>query len=426
MKTKLHTLENGLRVVMIDTDTFPSVTALLLVGAGSRFENAQNNGIAHFFEHMAFKGTKKYPTAMTIASTIEGFGGVFNAFTSKDYTGYYIKGPSQHFYKMISVLSDMIQHPLLSKTEIEREKGVIVEEINMYEDSPQRKVTEIFENLLYKGNPLGFDIAGTKQTVTSFNQNTFKKYMASLYNPKNAVFVVAGGIDNHQKYLSLIKSALKNWKKGNTAKFIPVIEAQKKPQILIHKKKKYEQAHLCLGWRTFSFLDKRRYSLAVLSAILGKGMSSKLFMDVRERHGLCYYIYTYSDDYADCGNLVTHAGVTLDINKVKKAIGLILKDHAEVKQGKVSSDEIRRAKEIIKGRLILSLEDSFNLGLEYGRQLLQENHIESPEEYMKNIEAVTKKEIVALASEIFRTENLNLAIIGPFENSEEFEKILRI
>src|SRR3989338_8910435 len=169
MNAELHTLKNGLQVIFVDIKAFPTITTVLLVGAGSRFENKDNNGIAHFFEHMAFKGSEKYPNAMLIASTIESFGGGFNAFTSKDYTGYWIKGPSKHFDKMTSVLADMIRKPLLNSQEIEREKGVITEEINMYEDSPQRRVTELFENLLYQGNPLGFDIAVTRQTVKTFN-----------------------------------------------------------------------------------------------------------------------------------------------------------------------------------------------------------------------------------------------------------------
>src|SRR3989338_1221603 len=199
MKTELHTLKNGLRVVLVDTDTFPSVTALLLVGAGSRFENKDNNGIAHFFEHMAFKGSEKYPNSFVISSTVEGFGGVFNAFTSKDHTGYWIKATTEHFETTIDVIADMIQTPKLLSEEIEREKGVIKEEINMYEDMPQRKVGEIFETLLYKGSPLGFDIAGSKEVVTKFTRQTFINYINSLYHPNNAVLVIAVGLSNQFK-----------------------------------------------------------------------------------------------------------------------------------------------------------------------------------------------------------------------------------
>src|SRR3972149_515048 len=191
MKTDIITLENGLKVVFVDTDAFPTLTTILLVGAGSRYENKINNGVAHFFEHMAFKGSKKYSNSFVISSTVEGFGGIFNAFTSKDHTGYWIKATTEHFTTMIDVIADMIQTPKLLTEEIEREKGVIVEEINMYEDMPSRKVGDIFETLLYQGSPLGFDIAGTKETVQSFNRLTFTDYINRLYHPNNAVLVVA-------------------------------------------------------------------------------------------------------------------------------------------------------------------------------------------------------------------------------------------
>ncbi|KKP32772.1 MAG: Peptidase, M16 family, partial [Candidatus Roizmanbacteria bacterium GW2011_GWA2_32_13] len=240
MHPQTYTLKNGLQVIFIDTKTFPTLTTLLLIGAGSRYENEINNGVAHFFEHMAFKGSKKYSNSFVISSTVEGFGGVFNAFTSKDHTGYWIKATAKHFETMIDVISDMIQTPKLLTEEIEREKGVIKEEINMYEDMPQRKVGEIFETLLYKGSPLGFDIAGTKETVKKFTRQTFIDYINSLYHPNNAVLVVAGGLSNSSgkaryrkffdgkqktaknlvtspfsNYLELINNKFGGWKSGN-------------------------------------------------------------------------------------------------------------------------------------------------------------------------------------------------------------------
>src|SRR3989339_1255216 len=196
MNPQTFTLKNGLQVIFIDTKTFQTLTTLLLVGAGSRYENEKNNGIAHFFEHMAFKGSKKYPNSFLISSTIEGVGGIFNAFTSKDHTGYWIKSIPEHFETVIDVIADMVLHPRLEIEEIEREKGVIAEEINMYEDTPQRKVGELFEELLYKGNPLGYDIAGTKDIIYKFDRSTFVNYINNLYHPENAVLVIAGGLAN--------------------------------------------------------------------------------------------------------------------------------------------------------------------------------------------------------------------------------------
>jgi predicted Zn-dependent peptidase len=433
MNPQIFTLKNGLQVIFIDTKTFPTLTTLLLIGAGSRYENEKNNGVAHFFEHMAFKGSKKYPNSFVISSTVEGFGGMFNAFTAKDHTGYWIKATTKHFETMIDVISDMIQTPKLLPEEIEREKGVIKEEINMYEDIPQRKVGEIFENLLYPNHPLGFDIVGTKETVQSFNQQTFTDYINSFYHPNNAVLVVAGGLNTVgrgsplQKYLQIIKNKFGGWtrlrqdysgqKSDERANFINIRESQIKPQMLI-KYKKTEQAHFSLGFRTFSFEDERKYALNLLATILGGGMSSRLFIQVRERRGLCYYISTGGEFYHDCGSFVTQAGVTNNLDKIKEAIKTVLNEHNKIKTGDIKKEELLKAKEMIKGRLMLSMEDSMNIASFFGTKKILQNKIETPEEIIKKIEAVSIDQIVNLSAEIFQPEKLNFALIGPFENKD--------
>jgi len=446
------TLKNGLQVIFIDTKTFPTLTALLLIGAGSRYEDKKNNGIAHFFEHMAFKGSQKYPSSFVISSTVEGFGGIFNAFTSKDHTGYWIKATNEHFEKMIDVMADMIQTPKLLGEEIEREKGVIKEEINMFEDMPQKKVGEIFENLLYPHHPLGFDIAGNKETVQSFNQQIFTDYIDSLYHPNNAVLVVAGGLSNKSKiqnpksetnskrfknlnlknskivsnfdirasnfsyYLDIIKNKFSDWKNNERIQFIPVKETQIKPQMLI-KYKKTEQAHFSLGFRTFSFNDHRKYALNLLSTILGGGMSSRLFIQVRERRGLCYYISSGGEFYHDCGNFVTQAGVPNNLEKIKEAVRIIIDEHNKIKTGDINKEELSKAKETIKGRLMLSMEDSMNIASFFGTKKILQNKIETPEEIIAKIEAVTSEEVAKLAKNIFTPDKLNFALIGPFEKN---------
>jgi len=448
MKPQEFTLKNGLRVIFVDTKTFPTLTTLLLVGAGSRYENEKNNGIAHFFEHMAFKGSQKYPNSFVISSTVEGFGGVFNAFTSKDHTGYWIKATTEHFETMIDVIADMIQTPRLLPEEIEREKGVIKEEINMYEDTPQRKVGEIFENLVYPDHPLGFDIAGTKEIVQSFNRLTFIDYINSLYHPNNAVLVVAGGLSNlsekaryrkffdgkqqtaknlitspFSEYLNIIEEKFGNWKSGNKLSFIKIKESQTKPQILI-KYKKTEQAHFVLGYRSFGFNDERKYILNLLATILGGGMSSRLFIQVRERRGLCYYISSGSESYDDCGSFITQAGVTNNLEKVKLAVRTVLEEHEKIKSGDIKSEELLKAKEMIKGRLMLSMEDSMHVASFFGTKKILQNKIISPEEIIAKIESVTPQEIATLAKEIFIPKNLNFALIGPFEQKDfqDFDK----
>lgn len=418
MDYKITTLKNGLQIIYIDTKSFPTLTTLLLVGAGSRYENEKNNGIAHFFEHMAFKGSTKYPNSFIIASKIEELGGVFNAFTSKDHTGYWIKAPTEDFEDVIDVISDMVLHPLLVPEEINREKGVIVEEINLYEDTPYRKVGELYETLLYNGNPLGFDIAGTKETVNSFNQKTFKDYIAQLYRPNNAVLVVAGGFEGKQAdYHKLIEDRFNDWEQKETPTFEKLVEHQKKPQITL-RYKKTEQAHYCLGFRCFSFMDKRKHILSVLSAILGGGMSSRLFIEVRERRGLCYYISTGRELYHDTGNFVTQAGITNDLAKVKESIHVILEEHKKIANGDLKDEEVYKAKEFLKGRFLLSLEDSFNVASYFGNKKLLENNLEDPQAIVDRLAGVTKEEIIAMAKEIFKPETLNFAMVGPFNEGD--------
>lgn len=429
MKTSLHILPNKLRTLLIDTKAFPSATCLLLVNAGSRYENKKNNGIAHFFEHMAFKGSKKYPSTAALASLVEGFGGEFNAFTSKDYTGYYIKAPVQHTETMVDVLSDMITQPLLDKDEIEREKGVIGQEISMYEDTPQRIINQLYEYLLYKESPLGMDIIGTVATVNAATRKTFKDYMDTYYYANNAVLVVSGGLTGikdeikEKDHLGYATKYFSNWGQKAVPSFTPVKENQKKPATLLRYKKS-EQAHLCFGYRTFGKKDERKYALSVLAAILGVGMSSRLFMEVRERRGLCYAVGTYTDHFNDVGTMVTYAGVPTDIKKVQEAIKVIKYEHESLAEGNIIDSELARAKEILKGRLILSLEDTFNVGYIYGKQLLHEGEIKPVEEIIKRIEEVSASDVINLARDIIKPSQANLALIGPFKSPSSFEKII--
>ena len=424
MQPQFFTLPNGLRVILIDTKSFPTLTTLLLVGAGSRYENKQNNGIAHFFEHMAFKGSKKYPNTFVISSTIEGLGGVFNAFTSKDHTGYWIKSTTEHFETVVDVLSDMIKNSFLREEELQREKGVIIEEINMYEDTPMRKVGEIFEGLMYKNTPLGFDIAGTKDTVRSFTRDTFTNYMDKLYFPENALLVVAGGLNTGsikgsklKNYKGIIEEKFGDWNGNGKASFEKYSSDQTGPNILI-KHKKTEQAHFSLGFPTFSFFDPKKYALSVLATIIGGGMSSRLFIEVRERRGLCYYVSTGRELYHDTGNFVTQAGIVNNIEKIKEAISVILDEHKKIMKGEIKSDELKKAKELIKGRLLLGMEDSSNVASYFGTKQILEGDIQSPQEAIKNLERVTSDEVVTLAKEIFRPDKLNFALIGPFEEKD--------
>lgn len=410
-------LSNNLSTVFIDTDSFPTMTMMVLVGAGSRYENKNNNGIAHFFEHMAFKGSKKYPSAYDISSLIEGFGGQFNAYTSKDHTGYWVKAPNEHFENVSSVLSDMVLHPLLVPEEIEREKGVIVEEINMHEDMPARKVSDVFDELIFDGHALGNDIAGTPKTVRSFTKKTISDYLSSQYYPSNATIVVAGGLKNIQKYTDSIQTHFGGWSDQKKKEASLFSAEQSAPQIRI-KTNKGEQAHVCIGYRAFAFTDPRRYALSVLSAVLGGGMSSRLFIEVRERRGLCYYVSTGRDLYHDTGYIVTQAGVSPNKKKVNEAIKVIIGEHMSVAQGKIDEKDIDRAKSLLKGRLLLSLEDSYTVASLYGTRKLLYGDMPEIKEIVSSIDNVTKQQVVSVAKELFVREGSNIAVIGPISESD--------
>ena len=407
-------LSNNLSTLLIDTGSFPTLTMMVLVGAGSRYEHKKNNGIAHFFEHMVFKGSQKYPSSYDISSTIEGFGGQFNAFTSKDHTGYWVKAPNEHFETVSSVLSDMILHPLLVPEEIEREKGVIVEEINMHQDVPAQKVSDVFDELIFEDHPLGYDIAGTPKTVRSFTKKTFTDYLSSYYHPSNTTIVVAGGLENIQKYTDIITEHFGRWEdraKKEAAKFT---FDQSSPQISV-KTNSGEQAHICVGYRAFAFTDPRRYPLSALSTILGGGMSSRLFLEVRERRGLCYYVSTGRDLYHDTGYIVTQAGVSPDKKKVNEAIKVIIGEHMRIAEGHISDTDIDRAKALLKGRLLLSLEDSHTVASLYGTRKLLYGDMPEIAEILSSIDEVSKEQIVSVAKDLFVENGMNIAAVGPIE-----------
>jgi predicted Zn-dependent peptidase len=424
-------LSNGLRVITIPMPSFESVTVLVMAGAGSRYETKQNNGISHFLEHMAFKGTEKRPSAMDIAALIDGIGGEFNAFTGKESTGYYIKAATNNLEVCIDVLSDMLMHSKLDKDEIEKEKGVIIEEINMYEDTPMRKIGDIYEQLLYGDTPLGWDIAGEKDIIRKITREDFVSYMGSLYSAANMTVVVAGGIDE-AKTLDMIKKYFDPMSKFDTITYEPIKEEQTEPQILV-RHKATEQIHIALGVRTVDNIHDDRYALSVLASVIGGGMSSRLFSEVREKRGLAYYIRAHSDHYMDCGTLVTMAGV--DPKRVDTAIQVIMEQYQTIANGQlnITDEELKKAKEYLKGHLVLELEDSRSVATYYAHQELTETRIDNPDVVLADIDKVTKEHVNEVGKKYFKNEGLNLALIGNYEDSakdgiiakEKLEKVLK-
>jgi len=417
-------LANGLRVLTIPMPSFESATVLVMAGAGSRYENRKNSGISHFLEHMAFKGTEKRPTAMDISSLIDGMGGEFNAFTGKETTGYYIKSAKDHVETSLDVLSDMLLNSKFDPAEIEKEKGVIIEEINLYEDMPARKIGDIYEELLYGDTPMGWDIAGSKDVIRSVARTDFLSYLAELYSASNLTVVVAGGIDSDDA-LGLVAKYFDTMRQFQTKSFEPLQEAQAKPAVLV-RQKQTEQIHISLGVRTIPISSPKRYPLSVLSAILGGGMSSRLFHEIREKRGLAYYVRTSSDEYADAGTLVTTAGI--DPKRVVEAVEVMISEYSKVSRGElgISDEELRKAKEFLKGHLVLDLEDSRSVSGFYAHQELLEEKIENPDEVITQIEKVTKEDLDAVGKEFFKEETLNLALIGNFPDGQKLESLLKL
>lgn len=422
MNFKRKVLPNGLRVLTVPMPSFESVTVMVMVGAGSRYEKRSNNGISHFLEHMAFKGTKKRPSALSISTLIDGFGGECNAFTGKETTGYYIKSSSNHVELGLNVLSDMLRNSLFDQKEIDKERGVILEEINLYEDTPARKIGDIYEQLLYGDTPMGWDTAGEKEIIKKIKRRDFTSYLKSFYSAHNITVVIAGGIDSNKAEM-LVEKYFGNMKRFDTNRYLKVIENQKKPAVYI-KHKKTEQVHIALGVRTVPVDHPNRYALSVLAAILGGGMSSRLFHEVREKRGLAYYVRAASEHYMDCGSLVSVSGV--DPKRVDEAIKIIVGEYRKIGKNPVGEVELKKAKEFLKGHFVLELEDSRAVAGFYGAQELLEQKIDTLEEVIAKIQKVTVSDIAKVAKKYFVAKHLNLAVIGDFADGQRFEKLLKL
>ena len=413
-------LANGLRVLTIPMEGLSSATVMVLVGAGSRYEEAGKAGLSHFVEHMIFKGTKKRPTAFDISSLVDSVGGENNAFTGKDQTGYYIKIQKDQLVLAFDILSDTLRESLYLEEEIDRERGAIIEEINMYEDNPLYKIDDVFYELMFDGNPLGWSTAGEKKTVKSIKREDFLNYVKRFYQGSDMVLAVAGAV-NATEVEALAEKYFSGFDKGQKEKFIEFKENQTKPQIKIAYKKT-DQAHMYFGFPAFSFMDPDRYALEVLSAILGGGMSSRLFIQVRERRGLAYYVRADNETYQETGLFAANAGLNLE--KVEEAVKVILDEFYKTKNGDVTEKELSKSKEFLKGRTMLGLESSRRVAEWYAEKELMENKIETPLELLKSIEKVSLSDINRVAGRIFKPEKANLAIIGPFEDKEKLLSII--
>ncbi|PIU33302.1 hypothetical protein COY29_03420 [Candidatus Woesebacteria bacterium CG_4_10_14_0_2_um_filter_39_14] len=418
----LTTLKNGLRLITVPMKSVESMTVMIGVGAGSRYETKGTNGLSHFLEHMLFKGTKKRPTTLDISSTLDSIGAEFSGGTEKEWTIYYVKANTAHQNLAFDILADMVLNSKLEEEEIERERGVIIEELNMYEDTPIQKISEVFESLLYSPTPLSWYVGGLKENIRAIKRDDFLEYQKRLYFASNMVIVKAGKVDEKEA-LSLTEKYFGKLKFQEKEKFQPAIYLKQKAPRVRLRSKKTNQSHFCLGFRGYPNSHPDHYVLSVLAIILGGSMSSRMFIQVRERRGLAYYIQTSKDFYLDTGYLVTQAGV--DVNKIDEAIKVILNEYWQIVEKKVDLKELNKAKEFLKGRLILALEHSDAVAEKYALQALLEKKIKDPQEIIETVDKITSEDIQRVAKDIFAPEKLNLAIIGPYNDEERFLKLLR-
>jgi predicted Zn-dependent peptidase len=412
-------LANGTRLLLAPITGTGTVTALVMVATGSKYETKQNSGISHFLEHMFFKGTQKRPSALALSSELDSLGGVYNAFTTKEFTGYWAKVDASQSGKALDVLSDMLLSSLFVAEEIEREKGVIIEELNMYLDNPMIHIEDLFENLLYGDQPAGWDIIGTKETIQSFKREDFISYVQAQYGAQNTVICLAGNIPVGIE--QVVEASFAKLATSEAKDKLAATEEQSAPACLSFYKKT-DQAHLSLGVRAYPSGHPDEFILRLLSTILGGSMSSRLFINLREREGLAYYVRTNAEYYTDTGYLTTQAGVPVD--KAEKAIGIIMSEYRRLREELVPAEELERVKDMIRGRLVIQTEASDNVANWYAKQAVMKEAIMTPEDYIKAISAVTAEDIRRVATDIFTNKGLNLAIIGPYEGEKEFLPIL--
>jgi len=419
MQSFSHKTASGLRIQGINIPGSNVITTMILAGAGSRYETKDVSGISHFLEHMFFKGAEKYKTPKAVSEAVDSFGGEFNAFTGKEYAGYYIKSGKNNIEKSLEVLSDMLLYSTFPAEEIEKERRVILEEMAMYKDAPMYQISWDFERLVFGDQPLGWDQIGSEEVIKRLQQSDFFDYQKKLYTPENIVVTLAGGVNE-----ALLARVAEFFDIPNTKNQIHLIPFDpsiptKKCQI---REKKTEQYHLAFGIRSVAEKDENFPTLTVLSTILGGNMSSRLFQHVREKKGLCYSIRTQVDEYTDTSLLVTRSGVSVD--SVSEAVEAVREEYDLIAQKGIDDDELEKAKNYLLGRTDLDTEDSESVAHWYGKELLLYGKIDTHQDWKEKIKSVKKSAVENLAQEIFVPENFRFAGIGPGFSEESAEKIL--
>ncbi|MDO8560055.1 MAG: pitrilysin family protein [bacterium] len=420
-KTKIP---NGPLLLTAPRSGTAAITLLVLVPVGSRHETKDINGSSHFCEHLMFKGTKKRPTSLDLTKELDAVGAEYNAYTSKDHTGYYIKASADHLELAYDILSDMVRNSVFDAKEVDKERGVIVEEINMYEDNPLMHVENLFEEAVFgKDHPMGWNIAGPREVIKTVPRDRLYQYYQAHYHPQRMVIALAGKF-SQAKVVALTKKHFTAESKppvaGTYAAFKGV---QDKPRVIVSHKAT-EQVQLCLGYPAYPYGHKDLPALTLLSVILGGNMSSRLFASVREKHGLAYFIRASTSPYQDTGAFVVQAG--LDKARLEQAITLILEELKKVVAAGVTAKELSDAKDFLQGKVVLELEDSAHLAEWYGKQQLLTGKLKTPEQRLAELKKVKLADVQRVAVDVFDRKRVNLALIGPYEYEEPFLKLLSL
>jgi predicted Zn-dependent peptidase len=414
------TLDNGLRLVTERMPHTRSVAIGFFIGTGSRYETDRQAGISHFIEHMCFKGTRKRPTATDVCTVIEGVGGMLNAGTDKELTIYWCKVVRPHFDSALDVMVDILTGSLFDPAEVEKERQVIIEEINMALDSPSQRVSMLLDEIMWPGHPLGRDIAGSKESVAGISRDMMLDYLAAQYRPDNAVLAIAGDIE-HSEMVEAVSRVVYGWRNQRPhTGFVPYHE--KITRRLLIENRETEQTQLCLALPGLSIVDEDRFKLDLLNVILGEGMSSRLFIEIRDKLGLAYSIQSYAEHFLDSGALSIAAGV--DTKNLKVAIRAILAEMARLKEP-IPEAELIKAKELFKGRILLRLEDSRSVSGWLGGQEILNRKILTVDEVIALVEAITPAELQALAAKLIAPEPMRLALVGPISPDEPLEELLK-
>ena len=415
-------LGNQLRVVTSMMAHTQSVSIAIFVGAGSRYEPPELAGVSHFIEHLPFKGTEKWPTARAVSEAIEGVGGIMNASTDREVTVFWCKVARPHFRTAFSVLLDMLINPRLDPEEVEKEREVIQEELRMTYDNPSYRVDLLIDEALWPDQAMGRDVGGTPDTVAAIDQETIREYMTRQYNPANTVVAVAGNVQ-HDEVVSLLQNATGDWQPQESLDWEPVAETNGHGPVVSIERRRSDQSHLCLALPGLSLNDPDRYALSLLNVMLGDGMSSRLFLNLREVHSLAYDVSSSINHFRDCGSMVIYCGV--EPRKTNDAVRAVMHQLDGMRE-EAEERELNKAREYATGRLLLRMEDSRAVASWMGSQELLQDQLCSVEEIVDRLNAVTPADISDLATRLFRQEQLRLAVVGPQGGQKTLTNLLKL